>query len=135
MRSRLCRLVVAFAIAWGGAALAATPQPAGAFAIYKPYNALLQRYCPQKRLYFLSPGDLSDAIETFQDSLSPSQQEKIKQGQAKKATVSCAGIIAGATCGNVAFLRAADELQLLTQFAKAVCRRPKVCGAQSDCDK
>ena len=105
--------------------------PAGAFAVYRPYNALLQRSCPDKRLYYLSPGDLSDLIDDFTGSLT--RHERIRLAKAYDGKHSCARVIAGATCGNVAMLRAAEHTHMLARFAAMVCHKPLVCRAQSDC--
>ena len=107
--------------------------PAGAFAVYKPYNAFLQRYCQAKRLYLLSPGDLSDAVESFEGSLTPHQRKKITLRQAENKKASCAANVTGATCGNIAFLQAANELKLLPKFTRMICHIPSVCKSQSNC--
>jgi hypothetical protein len=116
-------------------ALAALPAraepPAGAFAVYRPYNALLQKTCPDKRLYYLSPGDLSGLIEDFTGSLT--RHERMRLAAAYDGKRSCAHVIAGATCGNVAMLRAAERTHLLARFAGMVCRKAPACRAQSDC--
>jgi hypothetical protein len=97
----------------------------------KPYNALLQRECPDKHLEWLSPADLNEVIDPFRESLAPDQRAKLDRVADTKTA--CAQNIAGTSCANIAYIRAATKLKLLPKLAGAVCNLPLVCRGQSDC--
>jgi len=106
--------------------------PAGAFTVYRPYNALLQQTCPQKRLYYLSPADLNDLlVQDFPAILKP--REKGRLMHANDERISCAKNIAGANCENRAMLRAIDRTHLMVRFVGMLCKKAPACRSQSNC--
>jgi hypothetical protein len=112
------------------AALADTP--AGANAIYRPYNVLLQKTCPDKRLYYLSPADLNDRLGLdFPATLTQSERGRLMRANDEKRR--CANSIAGANCANMSMLRAADRTHLLARFVGMLCEKSLACRGQSDC--
>lgn len=98
---------------------------------YSPYHALLAKQCGPKHLEWVSPADLDDLIGDFHDSLSPALQAKLDKANDDK--VACKNVVMGATCGNVATLKAMTTAGLLTGFVKKVCALHMVCRSQSDC--
>jgi hypothetical protein len=98
---------------------------------YKPYHFLLARECPSKHLEWISPADLGELIDNFHESLLASQKEKLDLANDEKT--SCAKVMMGMTCGNVAALHAMTKVGLLTTFANKVCASHLICRGQSDC--
>lgn len=111
---------------------AAYPAPlSAAEKIHKPLNALLQRDCPAKHLDWLDPADFSDAVGPFRVALSSAQRQQLDQ--TADPAKACAGGNAGASCQNLAYIKAATKLKLLPVFAKKICTLPLACRAQSQC--
>ncbi len=100
---------------------------------YTPYHVLLAKQCGPKHLEWLSPADLGDLIGDFHDSLRPAQQVRLDKANDYKAA--CKDVVMGATCGNVATLKAMTKVGLLTDFVKKVCASRMVCRSQSDCSQ
>jgi hypothetical protein len=101
--------------------------------ILSPLNVLLQRDCPAKHLDFLGPADFNDAVDPFRTSLSSAERQQLDQ-TADPAKV-CAGANAGASCENLAYVKAAIKLKLLPLFASKICTLPLTCSAQSKCSE
>ena len=99
----------------------------------KPYDALLHRYCPDKHLEWLAPADLNEVVDPFRESFASDQRAKLDRVAAPEAA--CAQTVAGVSCANIAYIRAASKLKLLPKFAKMVCNLPVVCKSQADCRK
>jgi hypothetical protein len=100
---------------------------------YTPYHELLAKYCGPKHLEWISPGALNDIIDDFATSLPKKLRTKLDRANDQK--IACANVIVGATCFNVAGLRAMSKIGVLTKFAKSVCDSGLVCREQSDCEK
>ena len=100
---------------------------------YTPYHQLLARACKARHLEWISPGDLGDLIEDFEASLAPAARAGLEKANEEK--VACRNVVMGATCGNVAALRAMTKVGLLAGFARKVCTSDLVCRGQSDCGR
>ncbi len=100
---------------------------------YTPYHALLAKQCSARHLEWVSPGDLNELIAEFHRSLRPAQQRRLDAVNEEKTA--CADVTMGATCGNVAALRAMTTMGLLADFAKRVCASGMICRGQSNCSK
>jgi len=101
---------------------------------YTRYHELLAKECGAKHLEWLSAADLNDMIIIdFEGSLS--KNRKMKLDRANDEKTACANVTMGATCENVAHLRAISKVGLLAKFAKSVCDSGLRCRGQSDCAK
>lgn len=89
----------------------------------KPFHSKLAMLCPEKHLENLSPGDLNVVIDDYLRGL-PAQEEK-RMTQA--AQPMCGTSIAGVSCANIAFIRAAHRLKTTKTLAKAACQSGFVC--------
>lgn len=72
-------------------------------------------------------------ITDFEGSLPKNTKNKIDRANDEKTA--CANVQMGATCENVAHLRAMSKAGLLAKFAKSVCDSGFACRGQSDCAK
>lgn len=96
----------------------------------KPYNAALTRLCPEKHLENLDPGELDVIIENFVSGLSDADASRWN----KAAQPMCVNSVAGVSCVNSAFVRAATKLGKVDQLAKAVCDSKYACSLKwGDC--
>ncbi|SRR5579883_247469 len=101
---------------------------------YAPYTDLLAKECGTKHLEWISPADLNDMIIIdFEGTLPKNLKRKLDAANDEKTA--CANVIAGATCENVAHLRAMRKIGLLAKFSKSICRSGLVCRSQSDCSQ
>ena len=100
---------------------------------YTPYHLLLARQCGERHLEWISPADLSDLIDDFHASLRPARRTGLDGANDEKTA--CKNVIMGATCGNVAALRAMTKVGLLADFAGKVCASGMICRGQSDCSQ
>jgi hypothetical protein len=98
---------------------------------YAPYHARLAKECRAQKLEFLSPAALDDRIAGFEAALPKTTREKLERA----GDAACRDVSAGATCGNVASLKAMNKAGLLARFAHSVCASGLSCRAQSDCGK
>lgn len=96
----------------------------------KPYNAALVRLCPEKHLENLYPGDFNVVIEGFLNGLSDADASRWN----KAAQPMCVKSVAGVSCINIGFVRAATKLGKMDQLAKAACHSKYVCSSTwGDC--
>jgi|SRR5579859_1707869 len=115
--------LVILSVGLGSSALGRTDPDVAAF------QAELARQCPEKHLEWLNPGWLADPVGEFLDRASPRQ----KAMYARSYKQYCAHVVAGASCGNFAAIKAAARSHLTRSQASDVCREPVVCTADLDC--
>lgn len=96
---------------------------------WRPYHVEIGRQCPAKHLEWLSPADLRDVIETYEESAAPRTHAAMSVAEAGR----CATTMAGATCGNLAEIEAVRSAGELPALAASVCAAFSKCHAQSDC--
>ena len=101
--------------------------------IHIPLNALLQHDCPAKHLDLLGPADFNDAVGPFRTSLPSAERQQVDQ--TADPAKACAGTTAGASCENLAYIKAATKLKLLPLFASKICTLPLTCHAESKCSE
>ena len=100
-----------------------------------PYRALLGKQCPEKHLEWLSPGELDDLIEVnFHDALPASLQTKLDVADAQEK-LACASGTAGLACFNAAYLKAMNQVAVLSRFVRLVCGSGLTCQAPGDCQR
>ena len=79
----------------------------------------LAHLCPARHLDELKPAELNGAIESFRDGLSPRRRARLER--ANDEDRACADVIAGASCENLAYLRALIRTGMLPAFTKSLC--------------
>jgi len=97
----------------------------------RPFNRALARICFAKHLKNLNPGGLDLVINDYLDTLSLLERRKMERA----AQPMCVESIAGVSCSNIAYIRAARKLHLTDKLAKAACQSGYVCRALYDCVK
>jgi hypothetical protein len=78
---------------------------------------------------WLYAGVLADTIGEFLETLSPPQKAEYQRIDGRL----CAHVEFGASCGNLAAIRAADQFHLIADLVGRVCRAPYVCTAVAAC--
>jgi hypothetical protein len=95
-----------------------------------PFKRALARICPAKHLENLSPGFLEIVIDDYLRQQPAREEERIQRA----AQPICVGSVAGVSCGNIGYIRAARKLRLTTRLAKAACESGYVCSTEfADC--
>ena len=92
----------------------------------RPYNAALEWFCPEKRLENLTPGDFNTIIEDFLKTLPNADLDVWKQA----AQPMCVDSVAGVSCANIAYVRAATKLRKIDDLAEAACHSKYVCSPE-----
>jgi hypothetical protein len=95
------------------------------------YQAEFAKRCPAKHLEWLNPGILADPAADFFKSLTPDQKLVEQQTYVED----CAQVVAGASCGNAAIVKAAVRFNLTPQLATYVCKARYACTAPLECHK
>jgi hypothetical protein len=93
-----------------------------------PYLAALAKYCPAKRLDLLSPADLRDQLDGMKQARPKAEQARLDAAEKS----GCAHTLAGATCANIADMKAMNGLAF--DVAVRVCASFKLCHGPSDCE-
>lgn len=90
--------------------------------LMQPYNAALARLCPQKHLENMNPGIFNMIIETFLSKKNEAEQTHWQRA----AQPMCKDSVAGISCANIAYVRAATKLGKIDELAYAACQfRPQ----------
>lgn len=116
-------------------ALVAASFPAMAKETYvqsiKPFDRATARFCPASHLENIDPGNLNLIIDAYLESLTPEAEKRM----ARAAQPMCVESVAGVSCANIAYIRAARRLGRTSDLAKAACHSGYVCRASFDCVK
>jgi hypothetical protein len=90
--------------------------------LMQPYNAALARLCPQQHLENMDPGIFNMVIDAFLSKKSEAEQTHWQ----RTARPMCKESVAGISCVNIAYVRAATKLGKIDELAYAACQfRPQ----------
>ena|SRR6266481_541371 len=125
--SRALLIVAAFACSF----------PLGAFGAetyvqsIRPFNHALAQLCPAQHLENVNPGTLEMIIEAYLDKLPVRAARRMERA----AQPMCVESVAGVSCSNIAYIRAARKLRMTVSLARAACTSGYVCRGTFDCKK
>jgi len=95
-----------------------------------PFNRALAALCPAQHLENVNPGILDDLIiRNYRSRLPKRVQLRMKLA----AQPMCVESVAGVSCSNIAYIRAARKLGMTVSLARAACSSGYVCRSPFVC--
>jgi len=97
-----------------------------------PFNRALAALCPAQHLENVNPGILDLIISNYRSRLS----KRVQLRMTRAAQPICVESVAGVSCSNIAYIRAARKVGMTVSLARAacssgyVCRSPFVCNSR-----
>jgi len=98
---------------------------------WNEFHQELNLQCKEKKLEWLTYGDLDLQIESFEEILSESQMRTVTSN----VEASCRGVDVGTSCSNVGFLYTAIRGGYLKKFVHAACASGTTCTSPFECEE